>query len=77
MIDETGVSGLTMEGIAGRAGTAKTSLYRRWSKPEDILVEAALRHYPQETPARRRTTSGGACWWFLVSVAMNLIQGVV
>lgn len=54
VIDETaaaGVSGLTMEGIARRAGTAKTSLYRRWSKPEDILVEAVLRHYPQETPA--------------------------
>lgn len=47
---ETGVSGLTMEGIARRAGTAKTSLYRRWSKPEDILVEAVLHHFPQETP---------------------------
>ena len=53
VIDETaevGVAGLTMEGIARRAGTAKTSLYRRWSHPEDILVETVLRHYPQETP---------------------------
>lgn len=47
---ETGVAGLTMEGVARRAGTAKTSLYRRWPNPEDILVEAVLRHYPQETP---------------------------
>ena len=48
---DAGVSGLTMEGIARRAGTAKTSLYRRWSTPEDILAEAIQRHYPQETPA--------------------------
>lgn len=48
---ETGVSGLTMEGIARRAGTAKTSLYRRWDAPEDILLEALRRHFPQETPA--------------------------
>ncbi|PWV47833.1 TetR/AcrR family transcriptional regulator [Nocardiopsis sp. L17-MgMaSL7] len=47
---ENGVSGLSMEGIARRAETAKTSLYRRWGSPEDILVEAVLRHFPQETP---------------------------
>ncbi|MFE1170518.1 TetR/AcrR family transcriptional regulator [Nocardiopsis sp. NPDC058789] len=52
---ESGVSGLTMEGVARRAGTAKTSLYRRWASPEDILVEAVLRHYPQESP----TPEGG------------------
>ncbi|MBR8745053.1 TetR/AcrR family transcriptional regulator [Nocardiopsis sp. MG754419] len=49
-VAETGPSGLTMEGIARRAGTAKTSLYRRWSTPEDILIEAIRHHYPQETP---------------------------
>ncbi|MFB8764938.1 TetR/AcrR family transcriptional regulator [Nocardiopsis alba] len=47
---ETGLPGLTMEGIARRAETAKTSLYRRWSSPEDILIDALHRHYPQETP---------------------------
>jgi AcrR family transcriptional regulator len=47
---EHGVSGLTMEGIARRAGTAKTSLYRRWESPEDIMVEAVRHHYPQEAP---------------------------
>nr|WP_233571295.1 TetR/AcrR family transcriptional regulator [Nocardiopsis sp. Huas11] len=48
---ETGVARLTMEGIARRAGTAKTSLYRRWSTPEDILVEALHSAYPQEEPS--------------------------
>lgn len=48
---KTGVPGLTMEGIARRAGTAKTSLYRRWSAPEDILIEALHHHFPQEVPS--------------------------
>jgi AcrR family transcriptional regulator len=48
---ETGVARLTMEGVARRAGTAKTSLYRRWSTPEDILVEALHSAYPQEEPS--------------------------
>lgn len=48
---ENGVSGLSMEGIARRAGTAKTSLYRRWSVPADILLDAMYSHFPQETPS--------------------------
>ncbi|MFE3459629.1 TetR/AcrR family transcriptional regulator [Nocardiopsis aegyptia] len=48
---ENGVARLTMEGVARRAGTAKTSLYRRWSTPEDILMEALHSAYPQEVPS--------------------------
>lgn len=48
---EAGVAGLTMEGVARRAGTAKTVLYRRWPAPEDILLEAMQNLYPQEMPA--------------------------
>ncbi|MFL1379928.1 MULTISPECIES: TetR/AcrR family transcriptional regulator [unclassified Nocardiopsis] len=47
---ENGVGGLSMEGIARRAGTAKTSLYRRWSVPADILLDAMYSHFPQEQP---------------------------
>ncbi|WP_460855120.1 TetR/AcrR family transcriptional regulator [Nocardiopsis coralliicola] len=43
-----GIGRLTMEGIARRAGTAKTSLYRRWSTPEDIVLDALYEVYPQE-----------------------------
>ncbi|MDA8369071.1 MAG: TetR/AcrR family transcriptional regulator [Nocardiopsaceae bacterium] len=53
-LDETaehGLGRLTMEGIARRAGTAKTSLYRRWSSPEDIVIEALYRMYPMEEPS--------------------------
>jgi hypothetical protein len=36
---------------ARRAGTAKTSLYRRWSNPEELLLEAIAAAYPVETPS--------------------------
>lgn len=40
---ETGYAGLTMEGVAARAGTGKQVLYRRWrNRPE--LVISAIRH---------------------------------
>jgi AcrR family transcriptional regulator len=47
---EVGVARLSMEGVARRAGTAKTSLYRRWSSPGDILLDAMYHTYPQEEP---------------------------
>ncbi|WP_219417625.1 TetR/AcrR family transcriptional regulator [Pseudonocardia nigra] len=50
-LDECGLGRLTMEGIARRAGTAKTSLYRRWPGPEELLVDAIAAAYPVETPS--------------------------
>nr|WP_255429937.1 TetR/AcrR family transcriptional regulator [Streptomonospora sp. PA3] len=48
---ELGLPRVTMEGIARRAGTAKTSLYRRWSSPEDIVLGALYRIHPVEQPS--------------------------
>jgi AcrR family transcriptional regulator len=50
-LDEVGLGRLTMEGIARRAETAKTSLYRRWPGPEEILLDAIAAAYPVETPS--------------------------
>jgi AcrR family transcriptional regulator len=50
-LDEVGFGRLTMEGIARRAGTAKTSLYRRWSSPEEMLLDAIAAAYPVEVPS--------------------------
>jgi AcrR family transcriptional regulator len=43
---EVGYGGLSMEGIAARARTAKSSLYRRWSSLEDVVIAAVESDFP-------------------------------
>lgn len=40
MIDERGYGEVTMEGIARRAGVSKQTVYRWWSSPAAIVLEA-------------------------------------
>jgi AcrR family transcriptional regulator len=42
ILAESGVQGLTMEGVAARAGVAKTTVYRRWSSKEDLAMAVLL-----------------------------------
>lgn len=42
ILGESGVRGLTMEGVAARAGVGKTTLYRRWGSKEDLALEVLL-----------------------------------
>jgi AcrR family transcriptional regulator len=39
---EVGVSGLTVEGVAARAGVAKTTVYRRWGSKEELALAVLL-----------------------------------
>jgi AcrR family transcriptional regulator len=39
-----GYAGLTMEGVAARAGTGKAVLYRRWPRRAELVL-AAMRHH--------------------------------
>ncbi|MBP2369037.1 TetR/AcrR family transcriptional regulator [Pseudonocardia parietis] len=50
-LDEVGLGRLTMDGIARRAGTARTTLYRRWADPGELLLDAVGTAYPVETPS--------------------------
>jgi AcrR family transcriptional regulator len=46
-----GIGRLTMDGIAKRAQTARTTLYRRWGDPVELLLEALGELHPVEEPA--------------------------
>ena len=40
LVGEVGFGGLTIEGIAGRAGTGKQTVYRWWPSKADVLLDA-------------------------------------
>lgn len=50
-LDDVGLGRLTMDGIARRAGTARTTLYRRWANPGELLLSAIGEAYPVEVPS--------------------------
>ncbi|KUH81206.1 transcriptional regulator [Mycobacterium sp. IS-1556] len=52
---ESGIGRLSIEGVARRAGVAKTSIYRHWPTVEDLLLDALSEAYPVELP----TPAGG------------------
>ena len=41
LLADHGYDGLTMEGVAARAGVAKTTVYRRWPSRIDLVLELA------------------------------------
>jgi AcrR family transcriptional regulator len=42
LLVERGLAGVTIEGIAARAGVAKQTIYRWWDSKSDILLEALI-----------------------------------
>ncbi|CAM2790004.1 TetR family transcriptional regulator [Mycobacterium intermedium] len=53
LLVEAGYSNLSLAGVAERAGTTKSALYRRWSSKAELVHEAAFPSAPTalETPA--------------------------
>jgi len=43
MLAELGFEGITMEALAARAGVGKATIYRRWKKKTDVLIDAVMR----------------------------------
>ncbi len=42
LLVEHGYTGLTIEGVAARAGVAKSTVYRRWTTKADLVVDAVV-----------------------------------
>lgn len=40
LLVEQGYQGMSIEGVAARAGVGKTTIYRRWRSKEDLVVDA-------------------------------------
>jgi len=40
LLGEVGYGGISIEAIAGRAGAAKTTIYRHWDSKEELVAEA-------------------------------------
>ncbi|MEJ3744993.1 TetR/AcrR family transcriptional regulator [Actinomycetes bacterium KLBMP 9797] len=47
-VAETGLGRLAVEGVARRAGVAKTSVYRHWPSIEELLLDALSHAHPVE-----------------------------
>jgi Bacterial regulatory proteins, tetR family len=48
LLVENGFAGVTIEGIAARAGVGKQTIYRWWSSKTDILMDAFLEDAAQQ-----------------------------
>ncbi len=59
VIADKGVSGLTIEEVAARAGVGKTTIYRRWSSRGTLALDAFLAEIgEQQTPRDTGSLSG-------------------
>ena len=54
LIDEDGLTGLSVEAVAARAGVGKATIYRRWPSKE-ALVASALGRCAEEMPVAEMT----------------------
>ena len=55
--EESGFDGLTVEGVAARAGVGKTTVYRRWPNVWAIVMDAFLAEVDRQAPIQERPTA--------------------
>lgn len=46
LLVEEGVQGMSLEGVAARAGVSKTTIYRRWPNKDALVIDALTRMKP-------------------------------
>ncbi|GAA2319353.1 TetR/AcrR family transcriptional regulator [Glycomyces scopariae] len=64
-VDELGYAGATMDRIAAAAGTAKTTLYRRWPSKGALIIDCLLDAFspmPELTEDRPASLAGAIRW---------------
>lgn len=54
---ESGFDGLTVEGVAARAGVGKATIYRRWSDVWSIIADAVFADVARIAPVQQRATA--------------------
>ena len=55
--EELGFDGVTVEGVAARAGVGKTTIYRRWPNVWAIVMDAFLAEVTRQAPIQERATA--------------------
>jgi len=58
-LTENGVAGATVSGVARRCGIHETTIYRRWTTRENLIVDAMLARSAEEIPAPDTGTTRG------------------
>jgi AcrR family transcriptional regulator len=58
LLPEHGLSGLTIEAVAARAGVGKTTIYRHWETRNDLIVEALRQLRPPGPPPDTGSLAG-------------------
>ena len=69
---EGGYAGLSLDGVARRAGVHKTTLYRRWQTRERLLLEALLEFSSQAVPIPNTGSLREDLLRFLEAVVINI-----
>lgn len=75
-LQEKGYAAVTMDGVAKRAATTKTVLYRRWPKKVNMVIAAARAHLPSVLPAVHDTGSLAGDLYDLLAQIAALFQAI-
>src|ERR1700694_1018579 len=71
LLEEEGFAGLTMAGVAARAGVSTATLYRRWPSKLDLVV-GVVTAWADDAPAIDTGTLAGDLAMLLSSMASRL-----